>query len=466
MGIQLSDIENQLPDEDITDYRSLNHKLFNSLDKTCIVVDDDPTGNQTVYDIPLLTKWDVETLKEEFHKRTPTFFILTNSRSLSEEKSTEIFKTISRNILEASKAVNREFMMISRSDSTLRGHFSEIEVINSSLGSKDSITFIIPVMFEGKRVTVNNTHYISEEDQLTPVNETPFASDHTFGYKNADLTKYIEEKSNGKIKASSVFTLSVKDIREKTAEILSEKIKTIKSGTFCIANALNYADLDKVTNALLLAESQGKDITYRTSSSFVPSYIGLKHKGLLDPKSLINFGKNFGGLTIVGSYVPKSSKQLTEALKNFSKKNIIEVSVAKILKETGSNYIESLSKTINQQLSQGHDIIVFTSRELVTGNDSNANIDIASKVSQALVKLVELLVEEPKYLLAKGGITSNDLAIKGLGMKRATVIGQIESGIPVWKMGKETKFPFMHYMVFPGNVGDGHTLSNIIQKLN
>lgn len=455
-----------MPEEDTTDYRILNRELFNSLDKTCIVVDDDPTGNQTVYDIPLLTKWDVETLIEEFRKRTPVFFLLTNSRSLSQEKSTEIFKTIAKNVLKASEMTDREFVMISRSDSTLRGHFSEIEVINSSLGIKDRITFIIPVMFEGKRVTVNNTHYILEDDELTPVNETPFASDHTFGYKNADLTKYIEEKTRESIKASDVFTISIEDIRQSSVEQLSTKIQSIPSGSFCIANALHYADLDKVTHALLLVESQEKHITYRTSSSFVPSYIGLKPKNLLEPKELINFGNDTGGLTIVGSYVPKSSAQLNETLKNFAEDTIIEVAVEEILKEKAFSYIKSLSEKINKKLSDGKHVIVFTSRNLITGNDAKTNIDIASKVSQALVHLVNLLEEAPKYLLAKGGITSNDLAIKGLGMQRSTVIGQIEAGIPVWKMGKETKFQDMLYIVFPGNVGDERTLSNIIQKLN
>lgn len=466
MGISLSNITEQLPLEDTSDYRSLNLRLFKQLNRTCIVIDDDPTGNQTVYDIPLLTAWDVETLIDEFEKETPTFFLLTNSRSLSKKESTKLYTQISNNIVSASKAINRNFTVISRSDSTLRGHFSEVDVIKSTVNLNDAITVFIPVMFEGGRVTVNDTHYISDGNKLTQVNETPFSQDHTFGYKNANLKAWIEEKTFGKVKASDVQSIDVSDIRQLDVETLSVQIKDIDPGKYGVVNALNYNDLDKITNALLLAEKLGKQIVYRTSSSFVPSYIGLKPKPVLDPKDIMDVENQNGGLTIVGSYVPKSSTQLNYALEHFSDGTIIEVDVAKVLGEQSEDYLDGLSLAIDKNISEGKDSIVFTSRKLITGNDSYSNINIASKVSNALVALVQNLQVRPKYLLAKGGITSNDLAIKGLGMKRSKVLGQIEAGIPVWEMGKETKFNNLLYIVFPGNVGNEYSLLNIIQKLS
>lgn len=466
MGISLSDITEQLPLEDTSDYRSLNLKLFKQLDRTCIVVDDDPTGNQTVYDIPLLTTWDVDTLMDEFKKETPTLFLLTNSRSLSGKESTELYTQISKNIVSASKATNRNFTIISRSDSTLRGHFSEVGVIKSTINLKDAITVVIPVMFEGGRVTVNDTHYISNGNELTPVNETPFSQDHTFGYKNANLKAWVEEKTLGKVKASEVVSISINDIRQLDVETLSTQINGIDSGKYCVVNALNYNDLDKISNALLLSEKLGKKIIYRTSSSFVPSYIGLKPKAILEPKDILDLGNQNGGLTVVGSYVPKSSKQLNRALEHFSDESSIEVDVAKVLGDGSTAYLDTLSTIIDENISKGKDVIVFTSRKLITGKDSDSNINIASKVSNALVSLVQNIKVRPKYLLAKGGITSNDLAIKGLGMKRSKVLGQIEAGIPVWEMGIETKFINLLYIVFPGNVGNENSLLNIIQKLS
>tara|TARA_R110002096_G_scaffold239805_6_gene431598 strand:+ start:2328 stop:3728 length:1401 start_codon:yes stop_codon:yes gene_type:complete len=465
MSISLKHISEQLPLEDNSDYRRLNKILFDNSNKTCVVIDDDPTGNQTVYDIPLLTQWELDTLVDEFEKETPVFFLLTNSRSLTKEKSTEIYQQISKNILKASEITKRNFTIISRSDSTLRGHFSEIKAIKHSGHFKEAITVFIPVMFEGGRVTVNDIHYICENEQLIPVNKTAFSKDHTFAYKHANLKSYIEEKTNGNVKTSDVISLDIESVRTLNTKALSSKINSIESGKFCVVNALNYNDLNKVAQALLLAENTGKQILYRTSSSFVPSYIGLKPKPFLTSETFIDSKSKNGGLTIVGSYVAKSSSQLKYVIENTTNKELIEIDVEVILSDQSKAYLTSIISKIDKTIIRGKDVIVYTSRKLITGKDVNSNIDIASKVSQALVDIVNSIKIKPKYLLAKGGITSHDLATKGLNMYRSKVLGQILSGVPVWEMGKETRFPGLLYIVFPGNVGNDKSLSEIIQKL-
>ena len=466
MSFLLKDILDTLPDEDTTNYRIQNKLLFKELNKTCVVIDDDPTGNQTVYNIPLLTQSTIETIENEFKNGTPIFFILTNSRSLTVEKSAEIYSEITKTIQKASQNTNRSFSIISRSDSTLRGHFpSEIDAIKQNRDLYNSITVLIPVMFEGGRVTLNNTHYILEQDNLVPVNETPFSKDKSFGYSNANLKEWIEEKTKGVIKSSDVFSISLEAIRTLKANALCKIINDIPHGNYCIFNALNYQDLDKVSNALLLAEKQGKKIAYRTSSSFVPSYIGLEPKPLLTAYNLIDSNASNGGLTIVGSYVPKSSEQLKNVISSFNKECIFEIKVDEILGNNNENYLMEVSKAIDVQLNNGFNVLVFTSRKLISGASASENLDIGEKVSNALVKLIQQLKERPKYIIAKGGITSHDLAIKGLGMERSKVLGQIIPGVPVWEMGKETKFPKLTYIVFPGNVGDDKSLLKVIQKL-
>ncbi|TXG35405.1 four-carbon acid sugar kinase family protein [Seonamhaeicola maritimus] len=466
MNVSLLDILNKLPEEDKTDFRSLNKSLFKANNKVCIVVDDDPTGNQTVYDIPLLTNWDVKTLISEFNQSS-TFFLLTNSRSLSAVETSGIYNEIAQNIYQASKITGKNYSIISRSDSTLRGHFPlEPKTLKETLGLDEAITVFIPVMFEGKRVTVNDTHYIQDEDDLIPVNETPFAQDHSFKYSKANLKEYIEEKSGGVIKSTEVFSISLDTIRQSNTDVLSENILKIPAGSYCIFNSVNYSDLDKVTNALLGAEKLGKQIVYRTSSSFVPSYIGLKPKGLLNQDDLLKESNSHGGLTIVGSYIKKSSEQLQEALKLFDATTTLEVNVEQVLSSNSKTYLTTVINQIDANLKIGKNTIVFTSRKLVTGADTSSTINIASTISKALVGIVNGLSVRPKYLIAKGGITSHDLAIKGLEMRRSKVIGQIQPGIPVWKMGSETKFPTLPYIVFPGNVGTTKTLKEVITKLS
>ncbi|TWO32804.1 hypothetical protein E1J38_008020 [Seonamhaeicola sediminis] len=465
MRIPLSQILSNIPESEKKDFRSLNKTLFKDLNKACIIVDDDPTGNQTVYDIPLLNSWTVEILVEEL-KQSPAFFLLTNSRSLSPEKAAIVYKEIAENIKKASNIVGKAVSIISRSDSTLRGHFPlEPSTLQNTLGLKGAVTVFIPVMFEGKRITLNDTHFIEDHGDLIPVNETPFAQDHSFKYSNADLKDYIQEKSNGAIKASDVFSFSLKAIREKNTEELTQDIINLSNGTYCIFNCINYTDLDKISQVLLNAEKKGKQIIYRTSSSFVPSYIGLPPKGLLDVSEILTSDSNHGGLTIVGSYVKKSSDQLKEALKLFNKDTIIEVDIEKVLGDNSKAYIQSLISFIDTKIKEEHSIIVYTSRKLVTGNTTASTINIAASISQALVNIVNGLTIRPKYLIAKGGITSHDLATKGLEMKRSKVIGQIMPGIPVWEMGTDTKFPKLPYIVFPGNVGTNKTLKEVITKL-
>lgn len=71
----------------------------------------------------------------------------------------------------------------------------------------------------------------------------------------------------------------------------------------------------------------------------------------------------------------------------------------------------------------------------------------------------------PRYLIGKGGITSSDLDSEALGVRKAQVFGQIIPGVPVWRLGKESKYPGLPYIVFPGNVGDADALASAIKIL-
>ena len=97
---------------------------------------------------------------------------------------------------------------------------------------------------------------------------------------------------------------------------------------------------------------------------------------------------------------------------------------------------------------------------------SRQNLDIgAACLQRPRGRWSRRLEVRPRYLIAKGGITSSDLATKGLGVKRARVLGQILPGVPVWELGPETKFPGLPYVVFPGNVGGPEALQDAVQKL-
>ena len=451
---------NNLPAEyhiDLIPYiQQINHKLNQSI----VVLDDDPTGTQSVYEIPVLTNWSVEAIKQEFEQRQDVFYILTNSRSLPSKAATQLAREIGNNLAIASKATGREFFVISRSDSTLRGHYPhEVEALQNVLGLMQAIKILIPAFFEGGRYTINDIHYVKEGNELVPASKTPFAKDNAFGYSHSDLKKYVEEKTRGRVKADQVVSVSIDDLRKKNPEYIAERLKDFQEGATCIVNAASYRDLEVFAFGMLLS---GRKVILRTAASIVPVLSGMVKKPLLSQDSFR--AKDGGGvLIVVGSYVPKTTSQLMELNKE---KNLrqFEVDVQRVLDE-GDIMLEEYLNNINQHIADGEDVVVFTSRKLVTVDDHTKSLQIGKKVSDFMTALVKGLTARPKCILAKGGITSSDTATKGLDVKRAMVVGQVAPGIPVWKLGTESKFPGIKYIVFPGNVGDNNTLRKVYQTV-
>ena len=101
----------------------------------------------------------------------------------------------------------------------------------------------------------------------------------------------------------------------------------------------------------------------------------------------------------------------------------------------------------------------------VIGQDRESSLRIGQIISSALVAVVKSLSERSAWVIAKGGITSSDVATQGLRIKRAEVLGQALPGIPIWRTGRESRWPGMTYVVFPGNVGGPDALAEMIRAL-
>jgi len=432
-----------------------------------VVLDDDPTGTQTVRDIPVLTTWSVAALEEELSGEFPAFFILTNSRSLTENAACDLAREIGENLYRASEKSGVRVVVISRSDSTLRGHFpSEVDASAQAL-KKDQLPYlIVPFFLEGGRFTLNDIHYVKELDSLVPASMTPFAKDAAFGFANSNLKNYIEEKTGGKIKAEEVISVSLQDIRIGGPDRVADIFRSVPKGAACFVNAASYRDMEVVVSALIKVENDGYEFLYRTAASFVRSRIGLDAgDGLLAGDQLVSPSDN-GGLFVIGSYVPKTTSQVS-ALFDLTDVAAIEVQVDELLDESRrAAEIERVVSFTNQTLGSGADAAIYTSRSLVSGSDAASSLEIGRIVSESLVEIVSSITRQPRYLVAKGGITSSDIATKALGIKRAMVIGQALPGVPAWRCGEETRYPGMTYIVFPGNVGEDDALAQIVKKID
>ena len=427
-----------------------------------VILDDDPTGTQTVHDVPLLTEWSIPVLKQEL-QQSNTFFILTNSRSLPEAKAQALNIEIGQHLKIAAMQVDVEFFVLSRSDSTLRGHYpAEVDALCEGIDYQPDATVMVPYFEAGGRYTIGDTHYVHMGEELVPASQTEFAKDKSFPYSYGYLPKYVEEKTKGRISAGQVYSIDLHTIRTGGPTAVFDKLMRLPDGGVIVLNAAHDRDMAVAVRGLLMAQDAGKQYIYRTAASFVSALAGISLQPLLTAQSM-RIHTQAGGILLVGSHVQKSTDQLNQALQ-LPNITAIELEVEKLLESDQYDaLIESYSQQIHAALYVQRDVIAYTSRKLIATKDAASSLAINRKVSAAVVELVKKLSIQPKFLIAKGGITANDVATKGLGVRRAMIAGQLQPGIPVWYLGEEAKFPHMHYVVYPGNVGTVEGLADAIR---
>ncbi|RAL26205.1 four-carbon acid sugar kinase family protein [Thermoflavimicrobium daqui] len=435
-----------------------------------VVLDDDPTGVQTVHDVSVITDWSKQWILKALQEDNHLFYILTNTRSMEPDQAEQINREIICQLVECAQELKISFSVISRSDSTLRGHYPlEIDVIQEEIERKNGMSMdghlIIPAFFEGKRYTIRNTHYLLEEETLVPVHDTEFAKDTVFGYQTGVLPDWIQEK-RGAVTKTPIHVISLEDIRLGGIDRVCKILCSVENHAPIVVNAVAYEDLEVVSLALINAWEQGKNFLYRTAASFVKAFAGLEDRPLLTGEEMINTaGREHGGLIVVGSHTRKTTEQLQHLVQE-QKVNIVEIDVTKLLnQENRHQEIARVTEEMNRFIKQGINTVVYTSRDVIIAPEKLRNLDISQTISHSLSTLVNHLSVSPQFIIAKGGITSSDIATDGLCIKKAKVLGQVVSGIPVWFTGSESRFPYTPYVVFPGNVGERGTLSEIVAKI-
>lgn len=457
----------QLPEQKNTLRRALA-----SFSGTVVVLDDDPTGTQTVFDVPVVTDWRVELLEEELQKKPRMLFVLTNSRALTAVQSEALHHELAQNLLAASQKCGQEILLVSRSDSTLRGHFPlETQTLRQELEAWDHRPvdgeIICPFFLEGGRFTAGNIHYLVDGGWLKPVGESEFASDKTFGYHHSHLGKWIEEKTGGAYREEDVLYITLEDLREQEPSAIRDKLSRVHDFGKIVVNAVSYEDLERFVPELLWAIQSGKRYILRTASSILRVLAGCEEGKILSREELVDRENSRGGIVLVGSHVRKTTQQLKCLLEN-SAAQPIEFNQHLVLDhEAFEEEIRRVSRAADERIRQGQTVVVFTRRERLDLNvaDKEAELRLATAISDGIIQIISGLNVRPNFIIAKGGITSSDVATKGLCIRRASVMGQILPGIPVWRAGPESKFPGMPYVIFPGNVGSESSLLEAVEKL-
>ena len=430
-----------------------------------IVIDDDPTGSQTVHSCLLLMKWDIATLKEGLKDSVPIFFILSNTRAMSPEEAAATTKEICQNLSQAIAEVGTEnFLVVSRSDSTLRGHYPiETDVIARELGGFDA-HFLTPAFFEGGRITVDNIHYLIIDGKKTPVAETEFARDSVFGYSHSYLPDYVDEKTQGKILADSVVKFSLSDIR--TGQIEQHLLK-LDNNKCVVVDGETQSDFNLFAKAILRATSQGKRFLFRSAASLLTSLAQLDQQPTPPEKMGRYRPTDKPGVVLVGSHVQKTTQQLNRLLEEEQVMGI-EVDVVR-LRDRPQDKAAILKETLTEverAFELGKTPVVYTSRKELSFSDVQQRLQFGKDVSALLMDIVRGLPDSISFLISKGGITSNDVLSVGLNLTLARLLGQILAGCSVIRTEPtHPQFPNLPVVLFPGNVGDRDGLVSVWHRL-
>ena len=406
-----------------------NCKLQGLSNCKLVVLDDDPTGIQTVHGCLLITQWDEDSVRKGFADAEPFFYILTNTRAMTREDAEQVTREAMEMVIKVNQDYGYRLIIVSRSDSCLRGHFPlETDVMRQCLVAHGYSVYektpFCPAFIEAGRVTIDGVHYMRDGERLIPVSETEFARDNVFAYHTSVLRDYIQEKG-------------------------------ANPDDYIIVNAQGYDELYRFAEYLTSdIIPQTSSIVIRSSSSLPKAISGIADIPLLNRTILKQAGV---GCFIVGSHVKKTTQQLENLLQQEGT-CAIEVDVQRILDDAPLLMSETLD-TIQQVVDMGLTPVVYTSRQEIRLDDANLRQHLGQQVSDFLVDIVYRLPFTPAYLVGKGGITSHDILTKGLGIKSARVLGQIINNVPCVMA---EKFP---YIIFPGNVGNEQSLSEVFYKL-
>lgn len=438
-------------------------------DRRLVVLDDDPTGTQTVADVPVLTTWTVEDLRWALRQDSTAFFVLTNTRSLAPDAAAARNREVVRALAQASAAEGIGYVLASRGDSTLRGHFPlETDVLADEV-PVDGVV-LVPAYIEAGRLTADSVHWMRTAEGMLPVGQSEFARDATFGYANSRLPEWIEEKTGGRVAAADVLRITLEDLRVRGPEHVAGLLGSLREGRTAVADALTDDDLRVLALASARAEADGARLLYRCGPSFVRARAGQAARAPLTAEEL-RAGRDAAapaghGLIAVGSHVGLTTRQL-DRLRERGGIAGFELEVPALLDEgRRAAHIAEVAKACAGAL-EGGEVVVRTTRSVVTGADADDSLAIARSVSAALVETVRAVTAErrPAFVVAKGGITSSDIATEGLEIRRAWARGTLLPGIvSLWEpeSGPSVGIP---YIVFAGNVGDDNALADAIDLL-
>ena len=425
-----------------------------------IVIDDDPTGSQTVHSCLLLLSWHVETLVAGLRHPANVVFILANTRALPRQDAEVRLRTICGNLHLALRRLNVEhWQLVSRGDSTLRSHFPlEAQVLGRELGPF-ALVFLLPAFLPGGRTTVGGRHFLHGQ----PVHLSSYAQDNRFGYTTSSLAAWVEQKSGGRIPQATVTGLHWE--RHGNSDHLLDRLASLPQGAMVTVDASEPEHLHCFGQLMQRRRQQGHRDLCWGAASLINALVDPGPQ-MLTPEDLAalrrwDAGRPQPGLILVGSHQPGADRQLATLLTTPSVKGL-EIPLERLEHGPDPSLAPALAAALRYILHQEcRTVVLYTSRGERLRGDEAGQLALAEAVAELQETLLAPLCPGLGYVISKGGSTSDTLLRHGLGLDRVVLRGQVMPGISLVQPPAPQGQIRLPVICVPGNMGTDETLLDL-----
>lgn len=408
-----------------------------------VVLDDDPTGTQSASGVQVLLHSDADLLTEAL-READSVYVQTNSRAIDREAAVDLVTRVKADAEEAADRLGEQLQFVLRGDSTLRGHvFAETEVFLDS----GAVMLFVPAFPAGGRTTSGGIHYVRSGGTNVPAHETEYAHDPVFPFSSGVLADYVREKSPRR-----ALPLSREIVR---GGQLTQALEAAEPGCVVVPDAEDDDDIRVIAEAVVAARSGGKQIVVRSASPLAAELAGVSSAGLL-PRPLVDAARPT--LLVCGSHTAGATAQLELVREAWGDPAVVSTDAAL---DDPAAAGAAAADSIRSQLDERSLAVVTSERNR---KQSHGTLEHGERVMAGLTQAVRAVLPRIEIVIAKGGITSAEVARTGIGAKSALVVGQVLPGISVWRMDDLTGREIL-YVVVPGNVGDERTLVDVLEAL-
>ena len=382
-----------------------------------VVLDDDPTGVQTLAGIRVLLVWNGAAIVAALAGR-PSVHLITNSRALRPEAAGVLVAEAARLALESVP----EAHLVLRGDSTLRGHVREEYEAVRTAADPDSwpVLLLVPALPSAGRVTRDGVHLIERDGVSTPLDRTEYAHDGVFSYSTARLLEWAEERSAGLFAAAEGRELHLDELRSRGPSTVTAALADLASRqvpAVLAPDAATEDDLALVAEGYAEAVRSGVQVLVRCAPAFAGVLAGTMAPGLVDAPA----SGERGVLVVCGSYVPTTTRQL-EALADAWPGTLVEVDADVLATPDAQVEVERAAAAASAALRRRGVTVVATPR---TRSARTSSLEAGEQVAAGLARVAGLVEPRPQVVVAKGGITSAVTLRMGFGVDAADVVGPV-----------------------------------------